>query len=154
MARTQKSPASQKLLLPKLKIHIENHQRALPIRKRSISKAIKEVLSFLKIDCEEISVYFTTEKKIAQLHDQFFNDPTPTDCISFPLDNKHLGEIFVCPSVAISYANKHNLDPMNETILYVIHGILHLIGYDDLTPSDKKVMRRMEKKCLNHLAKK
>lgn len=149
MAKIRKSQVSQRPLLPK--IHIENHQRALPIQKRSISKIIQETLLFLNIQCEEISVYFVTEKSIAKLHEQFFDDPTSTDCISFPMDNVHLGEIFVCPSVAIAYAKKHNLDPYHETILYVVHGILHLIGYDDLDPKSKKKMRAMEKKCMDHL---
>lgn len=149
MGKTQKLPVSQRP--PQLNIHIDNHQRALPIQKRLISKIVKEILLFLNVRCEEISIYFTTERVISELHDTFFQDPSPTDCISFPIDEQHLGEIFVCPSVAIEYAKKHNLNPLNETILYIIHGILHLIGYDDLDPLSKKKMRAMEKKCMNHL---
>ena len=134
-------------------ILVENKQKALPIRKRLISEIMKELLLFLKIDYEEISFYFVTEKKITDLHRQFFQDPTPTDCISFPIDEKHLGEVFVCPAVAIEYAKKHNTDPLKETILYAIHGLLHLLKYDDMDPESKKTMRRMEKKCINHLKK-
>lgn len=134
-----------------VQVHIENRQKALPIRKRFFSNIVKETLQFLNIHCSEIAIYFVTEKQISKLHDEFFQDPTSTDCISFPLDKEHLGEIFVCPSVAISYAEKHSLLPLQETTLYLIHGILHLIGYDDLSPKDKKEMRRMEKKCMDHL---
>ncbi len=152
MGKIQESQDSQKHLpLHNAIVHVGNQQKALPIRKRQITRIVKELLSFLKTDCEEISVYFVTEKKISELHDQFFQDPTPTDCISFPIDKQHLGEIFVCPSVAILYAKKHNIDPFKETILYVVHGILHLIGYDDLDPKSKKIMRRMEKKCMDYL---
>ncbi len=150
MEKTQKSPDSQKR--PPPNVHIDNRQKALPIKKRTVSTIVKELLSFLQVRCEEISVYFVTEKKIAELHDQFFQDPTITDCISFPIDDKHLGEIFVCPAVAIAYAKKHNLDPWDETLLYLVHGILHLIGYDDLDPKSKKIMRKMEKKCLRHIS--
>lgn len=151
MGKIQRSPASPKRPLHNLQIHIENHQKALPISKRFMKSCVKNILTFLNVDCEEISLYFTTEKKITLLHEQFFQDNTPTDCISFPIDKKHLGEIFVCPSVAINYAKKHNQDPLEEVLLYVVHGILHLVGYDDMTPQAKKVMRRMEKKCMDHL---
>ncbi len=133
-------------------ITVINRQKALPINKRSVARAATEILSFLQVEWEELSIYFVTKKKIAELHEQFFNDPTETDCISFPLGDKHLGEIFVCPEVAIDYATKHNLDPSEETLLYLIHGILHLIGYDDLDPMKRREMRKMEKKCLKHLA--
>lgn len=149
MGKTRRSQAFPKH--PLHKVHIDDSQKALPIPKRLMAKAVKEVLLFLRIECEEISVYFVTEKKIAALHEQFFQDPTPTDCISFPIDAKHLGEIFVCPAVAIAYAKKHGGDPFQETLLYVVHGILHLVGYDDITPQAKKAMRRMEKKCMDHL---
>lgn len=149
MGKAQKSLAFQKHLLPK--VHIDNHQKALPIQKRFITRIVKEILSFLQVDCKEISIYFTTVEKISELHGQFFNDPTPTDCISFPIDEEHLGEVFVCPAVAIAYAEKHNIDPLQETLLYLVHGILHLIGYDDLDTDSKRIMRRMEKKCMNHI---
>jgi len=134
-----------------VQVHIVNRQKALPIRKRFFSSVVKETLEFLDIHCSEIGIYFVTEKEISKLHDEFFQDPTPTDCISFPLDKEYLGDIFICPSVAIAYAEKHSLPPLKETTLYLIHGVLHLIGYDDLSPKDKKKMRLMEKKCMDHL---
>lgn len=136
-------------ILPK--VHIGDSQKDLPIKKRLITQIVKDLLKFLEVDCKEISIYFVTRKKMSSLHEQFFQDPSPTDCISFPLDHEHLGEVFVCPSVAIAYAKEKRLNPFEETILYIVHGILHLIGYDDLTPNDKKTMRRMEKKCMERI---
>ncbi|MBU6382982.1 MAG: rRNA maturation RNase YbeY [Verrucomicrobia bacterium] len=132
-------------------ISIYTTQKDLPINKASARSLVDAVLSFLEIPYEEVSIYFVNEKKISQLHDQFFEDPTPTDCISFPLDEKHLGEIFVCPAVAIRYASKRGQDPYRETALYVIHGLLHLIGYDDLEAKAKEAMRKKEKSCMRHL---
>lgn len=111
----------------------------------------KAVLSFLKIPFEEVAFYFVTEEEIADLHDKFFEDPTSTDCISFPLDEKHLGEVFICPAVAKAYAQKHKGDPYKETALYMVHGLLHLIGYDDQIPKAKEAMRKKEKSCMRHL---
>ena len=109
------------------------------------------MIAFLGLSCDEITLYFVDEKKIGEIHDQFFQDPSPTDCISFPIDDSHLGEIFVCPAVAVAYAAKRSADPFEETLLYIVHGILHLIGYDDLDPKGKREMRKMEKRCMRHL---
>lgn len=148
MARTKKSQASPKLLLPKF-IHIENHQKALLIDEGLIRSVVKELFSFLQIEKSSLSIYFVTKKKSGALHREFFNDPTPTDCMSFPMEGDHLGEIVICPAMGLKFPN-----PLQECVLYLVHGILHLIGYDDLTENDRKVMRSMEKKCLNLLAKK
>jgi probable rRNA maturation factor len=99
------------------------------------------------------------KEKISNLHQQFFDDPSPTDCISFPIDTTKarkkefsvLGEIFVCPKVAIEYATAHTIDPYLELSLYTVHGLLHLLGYDDLDPKQRKEMRREEKRCLKLL---
>jgi len=108
-------------------------------------------MQHLKCSHEEVSVYFVTTKQICALHDEFFNDPSPTDCISFPIDEHHLGEIFVCPETALTYAKKHNLDPRKELTLYLVHGILHCLGFDDLTPPEKRRMRKKEKHCMHFL---
>ena len=101
-----------------------------------------------------MGVYFVTMKEICRLHDQFFNDPSPTDCITFPIDldpataDRYLGDIFIAPEAALAYP-----DPYEETTLYLVHGLLHLIGYDDLTPIEKKKMRRKEKSCMRRLSR-
>lgn len=134
-----------------MKIHISNQQKSLSLSKPAIKALVQATLSHLKISCDEVSLYFVNEKKICQLHDHFFNDPTPTDCISFPLDDSHLGEVFVCPATAIRYAEQRGLDPFDETALYIIHGLLHLAGYDDLEPKARRTMRKKEKSCMDHL---
>ncbi len=77
--------------------------------------------------------------------------------MSFPLEAittpSILGEVFVCPKVAIQYAQTHGLNPYEEASRYLVHSILHLIGYDDLEPSAKKNMRRKENWCLKLLAR-
>lgn len=135
-----------------LKIHVYNRQKILPIDKSSVRDVVGSVLDHMNADCDEIGIYFVSEKKICELHDQFFQDPSPTDCISFPIDQNHLGEVFVCPSTAICYAKKRGLDPYLETALYVVHGILHLLGFDDLEKNARRAMRKKEKSCMRHLS--
>ena len=103
-----------------------------------------------KIDNQEVVIYFVGIRKITQLHADHFQDPTPTDCITFPLNEDILGEIFVCPKAALDYNPKH---PYEETTLYIIHGLLHLLGYDDIDTKERGRMRREEKRLMA-LAKK
>lgn len=133
-----------------MKIHVLNRQKDLPLSVSSVRKLVRSVILLRNVTCQEISIYFVSEAKITQLHGEFFNDPTSTDCISFPIDSETLGEVFVCPKVAMAYASKNHIDPYDETALYVIHGILHLLGDDDLSPIPRRKMRKNEKKCTTH----
>ncbi len=130
---------------------IYNRQRDLTLHKGPARALVGAVLNFLGVPFEEVSIYFVGAKRIAQLHGQFFDDPTPTDCISFPIDKHHLGEVFICPKVAIDYVAKKGGEAHREVALYVIHALLHLIGYDDLKPQAKAMMRKKEKSCMRHL---
>ena len=103
-----------------------------------------------KVATQEVAIYFVGIRKITQLHAEHFQDPTPTDCITFPLNEQLLGEIFVCPKAAMNYNPKH---PYEETTLYIIHGLLHLLGYDDIDRKKRARMRREEKRLMA-LAKK
>lgn len=113
-----------------------------------VRKLVKAVLKSHQSSCREVSICFVTERRICDLHDEFFKDPSPTDCISFPIDHELLGEIFVCPKAALLYCASNEQDPYKELALYIIHGILHLLGYDDLEPSRRRTMRKNEKKYM------
>ena len=114
------------------------------------------------VKCDEVIFHFVDSETISSLHKDYFNDPAPTDCISFPIDSPSkpsdgpliLGEVFVCPAVAKTYAEKHDLDPYREVSLYIIHGVLHLLGYDDQEEDDEKKMRAEEKRCMCYLEEK
>ncbi len=134
-----------------LSIRISNTQKDLRISSAGLRALVEEVLKFTATSCREVSICFVSKRRIGQLHERFFSDPSPTDCISCPIDSEVLGEVFVCPKVAIEYARDHALDPYEETALYVIHGLLHLLGYDDLEPSEKRTMRKKEKQCMAHI---
>ena len=126
-------------------IKVYNRQTDLPIKISSVRKLIELFLQKKGIVCRELAVYFVSQKKITELHAEHFQDPTPTDCITFPLDQDFLGEIFVCPQAALDYNPKH---PFEETTLYIIHGLLHLLGYDDIQREDRKKMQRKQTRLL------
>ncbi len=104
----------------------------------------------------DVVLHFVTEAKICELHGEHFDDPSLTDCITFPIDLPGpdcdvLGEVFVCPTAALLYAKENNSQPYRECTLYIVHGLLHLLGYDDIDEIDQKKMRAMEDKCMAYL---
>jgi probable rRNA maturation factor len=138
-------------------IYISNRQNTFKISNPKIKKIISKVIASENQRCDEVSISFVSLQEICQLHEQFFNDPSPTDCISLPMDDEEeqeyrvLGEVFVCPEIAIKYCLRKNTDPFLEIILYVVHGLLHLMGYDDITQNDRRKMRKAEKKHMDNL---
>ena len=98
-------------------------------------------------------------EEITALHGTFFQDPTPTDCITFPIDvgdtpllgPKILGEVFVCPKIALEYSPDN---PYLELTLYIAHTLLHLKGYNDQEEEDSLEMRSKEQEILEILQKK
>ena len=134
-----------------MKVYFSNRQKALPLSQKAARQIAKEVLALEGATCQDLSLYFVTSEQISQLHEEFFNDSSVTDCISFPIDDETLGEVFVCPQTALDYCAKHGGDPYEETALYIVHGLLHLLGYDDLEAQKKRIMRKKEKKCMAHL---
>lgn len=139
-----------------MQITIENRQSDLPILESQIETLVREVLSFYAVETDELIVQFVGEDEITRLHGDFFDDPTPTDCITFPIDDpeesasgKHvLGEIFISPKAAKNYSSS---DPYTELSLYIVHGILHLLGHDDIDSAKKQRMRAEEDRAISHL---
>ncbi len=108
----------------------------------------------------ELSLAFLTDRALAQLHAEFLDDPTTTDVITFegdaaaglPPGTGSAGEICVSADTAAAYAREHGRDFSSELTLYVVHGWLHLAGYDDLQPAKKREMRRAEARAMKLLS--
>lgn len=137
-------------------IHISNRQKLLKIPSKKVRTLVETVILNEDKTCDEVSIHFVSNKAMCQMHKEFFNDPSPTDCMSFPLDDEAtssyrvLGDVVVCPQTAVAYAKSHQTDHYQELTLYIIHGLLHLMGYDDIRETERKKMRAAEKR---HMAK-
>lgn len=103
----------------------------------------------------ELSLVFLTDAALARLHDDFLDDPTTTDVITFEGEpaSGFGGEICVSVDTAARYAREHRRDFSAELTLYLVHGWLHLAGHDDLEPGKKRAMRRAEARALTLLRK-
>lgn len=130
-------------------VEVQNLQDNVPVSSDEVAEWVKKFLAHKQISCNEVSIYFVDKKVISALHKEHFNDPSPTDCISFPLDEDHLGDVFVCPEVAREYVAANGGELEREVALYVIHGLLHLIGYDDIEESDRQEMRKQESTAMD-----
>ena len=83
----------------------------------------------------ELSLSFVTDAEIAELHERYMHEPGPTDVLTFPLDEddvteeglRMLGDVVIAPAVA---ATNNPADPAAELRLLVVHGVLHILGYD------------------------
>jgi probable rRNA maturation factor len=91
----------------------------------------------------ELSVSFVEEAEIEDLHVRYMDEPGPTDVLSFPLDDvdeggtRLLGDVVIAPAVA---ARNNPADPEAELRLLLVHGILHLLGYDHEDDAEKAEM--------------
>lgn len=101
----------------------------------------------------ELSLVFMTDPALARLHADFLADPSTTDVITFEGDPAlgTAGEVCVSADTAAAYAQKHRRDFSAELTLYLVHGWLHLLGYDDLRPALKRAMRRAEARAMQVL---
>jgi len=97
---------------------------ALPLLPRPLPEGLSAI-QFVLVD----------RATIKRVHGDFLGDPTETDVITFPY-----GEILVCPAVAKDRAASFGLEVEQEVLLYALHGLLHLAGYDDKTPKLAKKM--------------
>jgi probable rRNA maturation factor len=91
----------------------------------------------------ELSLSFVNEAEIEDLHVRYLHEPGPTDVLSFPLDGEDergvrvLGDVVIAPAVA---ARNNSDDPAAELRLLVVHGVLHLLGYDHEEEDEKAQM--------------
>lgn len=128
---------------------VANQHPRLRLDRRAVAAVIHTLdaeFPKAKVAPGELSVVFLTDAALAQLHADFLDDPTTTDVITFEGDPALgvAGEICVSVDTAARYARTHRRDFAAELTLYLVHGWLHLAGYDDLVPAKKRVMRRAE----------
>jgi len=127
-------------------IQISNNHHGIRVRENEIEKLVKHVLSAEKIPVREIHIILAEDEYLHGLHKEYLNNDTPTDVMSFNLsDDDHVeGEIYISLDRAKSQAVRFNVSFDSEIARLIIHGLLHLKGYDDSTAPERKEMRTKE----------
>jgi probable rRNA maturation factor len=108
----------------------------------------------------DVGIIFVDEEPMTELHIKWMDEPGPTDVLSFPMDELRpgsdlgpspegvLGDIVVCPQVAAEQAVKAGHGTIDEILLLVTHGMLHLVGFDHAEPEEEKEMFGLQKQFL------
>ncbi|HYW81547.1 MAG TPA: rRNA maturation RNase YbeY [Thermoguttaceae bacterium] len=133
-------------------IEVNDEQSQLPEDGRLV-EAVRSILEEAAINRARISVAIVDDPTIQQVHRDYLQIDEPTDVMSFVLeqtDDLLEGEVIASADTAIASAPQFGLSAGDELLLYVIHGTLHLVGFDDLTPEKQAEMRRQERA---HLAR-
>lgn len=95
---------------------------------------------------QEVSVVLLDDEEIARVHAEFMDDPSPTDVISFPY-GPH-GEILISAETAARQAREYGKSFEEELALYVVHGTLHLCGYEDVSESGRREMAALQERLV------
>jgi len=101
-----------------------------------------------------LGIVFVRDRALAALHGRHLGDASPTDVITFDLSDDYegpTGELYVSAECARRVARERGAAPRRELLLYVVHGALHLCGFDDHRRADRAAMRRAEADVLARL---
>lgn len=138
-----------------------NNESSVSVDEARVLRLASFALDEMKIHPDaELAIQFVNEDAMTSLHVQWMDEPGPTDVLSFPMDELRpgtdlelsepglLGDIVICPQVAMTQANAAGHETINEILLLTTHGILHLLGFDHAEPDEEKVMFGLQRSIL------
>ena len=146
-----------KLLRAFTEVDVSSQLRKYQINNISIKSMAKQVLASQTGESWMMSVKFVSKEKIKRLNRDYRNTDKPTDVLAFPQELpaglfeirvKPIGDVVICPDVARSNADRigHSLD--REVSFLLVHGILHLCGYDHQTKADEALMLAQQRRLV------
>lgn len=134
-------------------IVVRNANKRFKLNEYLVKEIVVEILRILKKKREiDLEVVFLSDKEIQGVNKKYKHSDRPTDVLSFDLGS--CGQILISSDAALRNSGIFNTPLEEEIILYVIHGILHLFGYNDETAVQKKKMSRKENFILKRLCQK
>jgi len=139
-----------------MKISIVNSQKKVRLNFQRIKNTALAALSFLDEKDVELSVYVVDDVEIKNLNYRYLGKERATDVLAFSMREGQrlkggegiLGDVVISAETAVSQARRYAKDTIDEIELYLIHGILHLVGYDDGSLKAKKKMFDVQDKIL------
>lgn len=137
-------------------ISVVDRQSRIPIDPDAVRSLVQSVLAAEGVEAS-VEVAFVDDETIADLHLRFLDIPGPTDVITFPLEDddevhggpRELGEVVVSTDTALRQGPEYGVDPLEEALLYVVHGVLHLLGHDDREEADAAHMAERQRALLD-----
>ena len=138
-----------------------NNESGLEVDESALLRLAAYELDFLRVHPDaELAILLVDEAAMEQLHVQWMDEPGPTDVLSFPMDELRpgsddeitpaglLGDIVLCPQVAVAQAEEASHSVLDELLLLTAHGMLHLLGFDHAEPDDEKEMFGIQRDIL------
>jgi len=166
-----------------MSVTILNRQRAQKINRRRLKKIAATLLAELEIEKAELGICLVAAPEMTRLNETFLKHKGSTDVIAFdycdktvradvrglikqkptlPMGSKtpHVvshknihGEIFICVDEAVLQARKFGASWQSEVVRYLVHGVLHLVGFDDLSTGARRKMKREENRRLREMTR-
>ena len=133
--------------LERFQLSLANQQSEHAVEDERLLGAARRVLADAEFDSAAISLAVVDDPAIHELNRRFLDHDWPTDVLSFVLDERdgHLeGEVVLSADTAATSARECGWPATDEQLLYVIHGMLHLVGYDDKSEAEAQAMRAAE----------
>ncbi len=133
-----------------IRVNAANISRCHFLNAKKLEKAVSSILRKFGVRDGEIAIVFATDSEIRLLNKKYRQKDRPTDVLSFSLgEGNTLGDIIISVDRASVQAKIFGTSFKDEVELYIIHGVLHLLGYDDERPAAAKSMRRKERELLS-----
>ncbi|WP_165224320.1 rRNA maturation RNase YbeY [Aquisphaera insulae] len=151
-ARSSPDPARRIARTESIDVDISNTQRFLGVDAGRLAELARAVLRGEGVSEASISIALVDDATIHRINRQHLDHDWPTDVISFvlsePADPGLVGELVISAEMARSTAAELSEDPDSELELYVVHGLLHLCGYDDTSDGPAAAMRERQRDIL------
>ncbi len=138
-------------------VHIAGDFKDIEVRLSELRKLVKAVCNRFKLSKATVSIAIVDDAQIRELNKQFLNSKSATDCLSFDLTDDEepqppkLLELIVNGEMAVRQANLRGHSSEAELALYITHGLLHHLGFDDSTESRARKMHDMEDEILQQI---
>lgn len=139
-----------------MQVQINSFQRRIKINNSAVSTVVEDILKQEKKkdyrDDFEISINFVNDRRIRQINKEYLNEDCFTDVISFAMTEGEgaefcpqlLGDVFISIDTAKRQAKMYGSSFADELLLYLVHGVLHILSYDDIDPEKRKIMKKKE----------
>lgn len=133
-------------------VAVSNRQRRRKVNTRELAKIAQSALDLLHDTNSQIGIVLVDDATITKLNAQYHATAGPTDVLSFDYGEGQ-GELIISVECAIRQASRFRTTPARELVLYVVHGILHLHGYDDRAANGKRRMHAAERQLMSRLGR-
>jgi probable rRNA maturation factor len=139
---------------------IRNRQRTRALDIPLLRRLARHVLETeLDVSSYELGLHFVAPTKMAEMNQYYLGHEGSTDVITFDYSEGGAhgplhGELFICVADAVTQARNFDTTWPSEVVRYIIHGLLHLRGFDDLAPRARRIMKREEERLLKKVSTK